>query len=212
MNDEVKVRSYQEALDRVASDLAAAKLALEEVQDKIARGQAVDRSSIIDIHAFVNSILQAVLSLLTRSGPLQMAGTEEDRRPVESRLSGADDTAGSVKTSLHKISLKKVWHAGKQWRGGGVIGWGSALPEKGCPYQLRLEGGMLLETSPVQAVEEMPNACIIRTVNSVYELVRLEEIPQGSAIGEAPRLQPKKPMASAGKDLRSTSTTIEDKI
>jgi hypothetical protein len=67
MNDETKLRRYHETLDRVASDLAAIKLTLEEVRKKIDRDLAVDRSAIIAIKTGVNSTLQAVLSLLKES-------------------------------------------------------------------------------------------------------------------------------------------------
>jgi hypothetical protein len=208
MNNETKLRRYHETLDRVASDLAAAKLTLEEVRKRIDRDLAVDRSAIIDIKTGVNSTLQAVLSLLRESSPFQREAEADNQKQAGSRSAGVERLTATEVTALRKISLKKVWHAGKQWKGGGVIGWESAPPEKGSPYQLRLEGGMVLETSPVQAVEKTSNAWIIRTLNSVYQLIELEEIPQGE--GEQTGTPPKKPKASEEKDRRLKDTRIKE--
>jgi hypothetical protein len=138
---------------------------------------------------------------------LREAGAE-DKRQAGSRSAGVERLTATEVTTLRKISLKKVWHAGKQWKGGGVIGWESAPPEKGSPYQLRLEGGMVLETSPVQAVEKTSNAWIIRTLNSVYQLIELEEMPQGE--GEQTGTAPKKPHAPDGKGRRLWDTSIKE--
>jgi hypothetical protein len=206
MGDEARVKRYHETLDRAVSDLVAVKFALEGVQKKINLGLAVERSSIRDIRASVNRTLQAVLSLVKESSPLQTADKAVSRNQAGRSPSRAEQLERTEGATLRKVALKKVWHAGKKWKVGGVVGWEPAFPEKGSPYRLHLDGGMVLETSQVQAIEETPNEWIIKTANSVYQLtdldrVRQEKIQTGS--------QPRKPMAWAGRDPRLSDTAIE---
>lgn len=77
-----------------------------------------------------------------------------------------------------KISLTKIQNTSREKSEGGVIGWECTPPQRGDPYRIFLYDGMVLRTSPVQEIEKASDALILKTLNSIYQVVYKGEDPR----------------------------------
>lgn len=83
--------------------------------------------------------------------------------------------AKTVEIRTKKISLTKIGNVNKEKKRGGVIGWECAPPQRGHPYSLYLYEGMVLKTSRVRDVQKTNDGVIVKTVNSVYQVIYLND-------------------------------------
>jgi hypothetical protein len=74
-----------------------------------------------------------------------------------------------------KIALTKLGEVVAPPKTGGVIGWEYTPPQKGRPYVIYLEKGLVLRTSLVQEVQKGRNTLLLKTLNSLYRVDYLTE-------------------------------------
>jgi hypothetical protein len=76
---------------------------------------------------------------------------------------------GSPSNQLtRKVIITKISGRGN-YLGETWTGWETAPPKESEPYRIRVGGGKVLKTSPVQLVTETKDTCCVMTANSLYE-------------------------------------------
>ncbi len=87
-----------------------------------------------------------------------------------------------------KICLTKLDGSGRNPKGGHLIGWEYASPERGYPYLVYLKRGGLLQTSLVEEVREASDGVVIKTRNSLYHIAYLRRGDPTDELIEPPTL------------------------